>query len=613
MSAPPDDPGRAEPPSGDERGPRRRSRGRRPFEGESILKRGIGVSQGVVVGSALVLETEETRVPRRTVRKDQVPHELETLDKAFAAARVEVAREGEEFLTRAGAELADIFGFHERWLGDRKPRNEIASLIESKSYSAAYAISVFMRRFRRRIQEMGSAVAHERTRDLLDIERRLLHNVGIETRHTLEELDEQVIIVAHDLTPSQIVALERTKHLLGFVADAGGATSHTAIIAAGLGIPAVVGLGDIAAQVSSGDTLVVDGLHGVVIINPDREDRVKYAAQADHLREVRETLAELRDFAAETTDGSRIVLLGNIEFPSEVSDCLEKGAGGIGLFRTEFLFLQGGALPTEDEQYEAYRDAAVSVGDRPLIIRTMDLGGDKCHAGGPWEPERNPFLGLRSIRYTLQNLSVFRPQLRAIVRASAHGDVHVMFPLISRIMELRQAKFVFSLVMEELEEEGYEFRGHIPVGVMVETPAAAICSRELAREADFMSIGTNDLIQYTLAVDRTNERVAQLFTPGDPSILRLIRGVIAEGKRSGVPVSLCGEMAGDPLFTILLVGLGLTTLSMAASNIPRVKKIIRSIAMSDAERVKRRVLSFETEREVVNYLRDETRKVWDEI
>jgi len=577
------------------------------------LKRGIGVSSGVVVGDAVVLETEETRVPRRTVPAAQVQHELEVLTRAFDSATTEVASERDQFAARAGTEIADIFGFHERWLADPKPRREIADLIENKHYSAAYAVSVFMRRYRRRFQEMASPYLQDRAKDALDIERRLLHHISGESRHGLEQLAEPVIIVTHDLTPSQLIVLERTKRLLGFATDVGGPTSHTAIIAAGLGIPAVVGLEDITAQVSSGDTLVVDGLHGVVVVNPDPAQQAEYASQAEHLREVRATLEELRDLAAETRDGSRVDLFGNIEFPSEVAICLEKGASGIGLFRTEFLFMQEGAAPTEEEQFEAYRAAAEAVKGRPLVIRTMDLGGDKVLPDSSRSPEKNPFLGLRSIRYSLQHLSFFRPQLRAIIRASQHGDVRVMFPLISRIMELRQAKFVMSLVKEELEEEGYELPRPIPVGVMVETPAAAICARELVREVDFVSIGTNDLIQYTLAVDRTNERVAPLYTPADPSILRLIRGVIREGRRAGIAVSLCGEMAGDPLFTILLLGMGLRTFSMAANNIPRVKKIIRGVGMADAERVRRRVLSFESEREVLNYLRDETRKVWGEL
>ncbi len=577
------------------------------------LRRGTGVSSGVVVGDALVLETEETRVPKRTVSPQQVPHELSLLERAFKAAREEIGPEREQLAARAGAELADIFGFHEHWLADPKPRKEIAALIETKQYSAAYAISVFMRRYRRRFQEMASPFLQERAKDVLDIERRLLHHVGGETRHELADLEEPVIIVAHDLTPAQLVLLEKTQRLLGFATDAGGATSHTAILAAGLGIPGVVGLEDLTSHVSSGDTLVVDGLHGVVVINPDETQRNDYVGQAARLKEVRATLDELRDVAAETRDGQRIELLGNIEFPNEVACCLEKGAGGIGLFRTEFLFMQEGPWPDEHQQFDVYRAAVEAVGNRPLVIRTMDLGGDKCHPNGNWGPEKNPFLGLRSIRYSLQNLATFRPQLRAILRASALGDVRVMFPLISRVLELRQAKYVLSLVTEELEEAGYEVRTPIPVGVMIETPAAAICARELAQECGFMSIGTNDLIQYTLAVDRSNERVAQFYTPADPSVLRLVRGVVRDASRASVPVSLCGEMAGDPLFSILLVGLGLRTLSMAAGNIPIVKKIIRSITLADAERVKRKVLSFETEREVINYLRDETRKVWDDI
>jgi len=577
------------------------------------LKRGVGVSSGVVIGTALVLETEDVRVPRRFVPADYTAHEVQLVEKAFAAAQAEVGGERERFAERAGSDLADIFGFHERWLGDEKPRKEIADLIRDKEYSAAYAISVFMRRYRRRFQEMASPFLQERARDIQDIERRLLRHVGGETRMELAALDESVIIIAHDLTPSQLVELEQTKRLLGFATDVGGTTSHTAIIAAGLSIPAVVGLEDITTHISSGDTVVVDGLHGVVVINPDEQQRATYTAEAEHLQEVRATLAELRDLDAETRDGVKIELLGNIEFPLEITDCLEKGARGIGLFRTEFLFLQTDRLPSEEEQFEAYRDAAQQLDGLPLVIRTMDLGGDKCHPTGGWEMEKNPFLGLRSIRYSLQNLPMFRSQLRAILRASVFGDIRVMFPLVSRIMELRQAKFVLSTVTEELEEEGYEFREDIPVGVMIETPAAAICAREIAREADFLSIGTNDLIQYTLAVDRTNERVAQLYSPADPSVLRLIRQVVRLGSRSDATVSLCGEMAGDALFVILLLGMGLRTLSMAAGNIPRTKKIIRSISMADAQRVCRRVMSFETEREVLNYLRDETRKVWEDL
>ncbi len=571
------------------------------------MKRGIGASPGVAIGPALILETQETRLTRRTVLPEQVEHELALIDRAFDAAQAEVSTERQQFAVRAGNELADIFGFHERWLSDAKPRQEIRTLVREKNYSAPYAIGLFMRRYRRRFHEMNSPFLQERARDVLDIERRLLRHVGEVVQHELTDLTEPVIVVAHDLTPSQAVQLERTRRVLGIATDVGGATSHTAIVARGLGLPAVVGLADLSTIVSNGDDLVLDGGHGVVVVNPDPAQRSEYQNQAAHLVEIRLALDELRDLPAVTRDGVQVELHGNIEFPEEVEGCLAKGATGVGLFRTEFLFLQGGE-PSEEEQFQIYRQAAELLNGRPLVVRTADLGADKYIQSRSAEPERNPFLGLRSIRYCLQNLPMFRAQLRAILRASNHGDVRVMFPLITRIMELRQARYVLSLVFEELEEEGYEFRRQVPLGVMVETPAAALCARELAREVNFFSIGTNDLIQYTLAVDRNNEKVAPLYVGLNPAVLRLIEMVIAAARLENVEVSMCGEMAGDPHCTILLLGMGLRRFSMAASAVPTVKRLIRAVAASDAERVASRALSFETEREVINYLRDETRK-----
>ncbi|MCK6455043.1 MAG: phosphoenolpyruvate--protein phosphotransferase [Phycisphaerae bacterium] len=573
------------------------------------IKRGVGVSPGVVIGRAVVLETEEARVPRRTIPAALLEHELHLVERSFESARAEVAAEREVFAGRAGDELADIFGFHERWLADPKPRKEISQLIRDKTFSAAYAIGVFMRRYRRRFLEMSSPYLQERAKDILDIERRLLRHVGAEVQQEVATVDEPVIVFAHDLTPSQTVTLERTRKLLGFATDLGGSTSHTAIVARGLGIPAVVGLGDMTSLVSAGDVVILDGSHGVVIVNPDSSQVEEYETQAAHLVEVRHALEGLRDLPAVTKDGERIALLGNIEFPEEVVGAVEKGAEGIGLFRTEFLFLQGGPEPSEEEQFQVYRQAAELLSGRPLVIRTVDLGADKYVQGKVAEPERNPFLGLRSIRYCLQNLAMFRAQLRAIMRASNHGNVRIMFPLITRVMELRQARYLLSLVMEELEEEGYEFRGNIPVGVMVETPAAALCARELAREVDFFSIGTNDLIQYTLAVDRTNEKVAQLYTALNPSVLRLIKMIIDAGDGEQRDMSMCGEMAADPMCTMLLIGMGLRKFSAVANSLPMIKRIVRSITLADAHRVASRVAGFETEREVVNYLRDETRKV----
>ncbi|MFO0974102.1 MAG: phosphoenolpyruvate--protein phosphotransferase [Phycisphaerae bacterium] len=573
------------------------------------VKRGVGVSSGLVMGHAIVLDTEETRVPRRTLPSSQLEHEAQLVDRTFEAAKAEVVAERAAIAARAGSELADIFGFHERWLSDAKPRAEVAALIREKSYSAAYAISVFMRRYRRRFLEMKSTFLQERSKDILDIERRLLRHVGGEVRQEITASSEPVVVVAHDMTPSQTVMLDRTRKVLAFVTDLGGATSHTAIVARGLGIPAVVGLGDITSVVSGGDFLVVDGTHGLVAINPDDSAIADYEAQAKHLVEVRHALDELRDQPAVTKDGVEVELLGNIEFPDEVEACQAKGARGVGLFRTEYLFLQGDAEPSEEEQFQTYRQAAERLNGMPLVIRSVDLGADKLPTTRAGEPEQNPFLGLRSIRWCLQNLPVFRSQLRAIMRASRHGQISIMFPLITQVMELRQARYVLNLVVEELEEEGYDFKVRVPVGIMVETPAAALCATELAREVDFFSIGTNDLIQYTLAVDRTNERVAQLYNGLNPAVLRLIQMVIDAGRAAGTPVAMCGEMAADPLCTMLLLGMGLRRMSMVAGSIPTIKRVIRSVAMADVERIAQRAASFETDREVLNFVRDETRKV----
>ncbi len=576
------------------------------------LKRGIPVSPGYCIGKALLLDTEDRRIPKRSVPAGQVDHEQELARRAFDAAAVEIQEERHQARARIGGDvIADILGGHEALLCDPKLRSEVAQVIADRRYSAAYAISLVMLRYQRRFETMQ--FHRERVRDLIDIKRRLLRQIVGESRQDLAELTEPVIIVAHDLTPSQTVNLERTKKILGFATDLGGSTSHTAIVARGLGIPAVVGLDSVTSSVSPGDTLILDGTHGVVIVNPDPSQLAEYREHEVRRVALIRVLDELRDLPAETKDGIQVELFGNIEFPEEVQSCLDKGATGIGLFRTEFLYMREGPEPTEEDQFQVYRQVTELLGGRPVIIRTFDLGADKYAQHRAWDPEPNPFLGLRSIRYCLRHRDVFWPQLRAILRASMHGDVRIMFPLISRIMELRQATYLLKLAMEELEEEGFEISPDISIGLMVETPSAVLCATELAREASFMSIGTNDLIQYTLAVDRTNERVAPLYTPYDPSIIRLLRMALRAGRQCGVDVSLCGELAGDPMGTMLLLGLGLRRFSMSAGSIPEIKRLIRSISIKDAERVARRVLRFETEREIVNYLRDETRRVLPEV
>jgi phosphotransferase system enzyme I (PtsI) len=395
----------------------------------------------------------------------------------------------------------------------------------------------------------------------------------------------------------------------GFATDVGGRTSHTAIVARAMGIPAVVGLGNITAEVSGGDTVIIDGTRGVIIVNPDREQLEEHE-EAGRKFDLHETeLRTLSPLAAETKDGHQVSLLANIEFPADIDDALQFGAGGIGLYRTEFLFLANEKEPSEADHYDSYADALRRLGGRPLVIRTLDLGADKYTQERAQNPERNPFLGDRSIRMCLHDMPMFKRQLRAIMRASVLGDVRIMFPMICTLMELRQAKMILNDVMEELEDEGVAFRRDIPIGMMVEVPSAALMPNQFAKEVNFFSIGTNDLIQYTLAVDRTNEKVAGLFCPAHPAVLGLVRDVIRAGRRNGISVSICGEMAGDPLYTLLLLGLELNIFSMNAPDLPEVKKIIRSTTMEHARHVARRVMSFDSERQVMHFLREETRKI----
>lgn len=576
------------------------------------LLKGVAVSAGVAIAPATVLDTEDFRIVRRTVPQEQVPAELEALDQAIRACAAEITALRDGAVKKVGPEVAALFNFHLAILTDPKEREQLERLIREQRCSAAYAVHRLLQGYRMRFAQMRDPIFRERLWDIKDVEDRLLRKLLGEQRERLPDLKGPTILIARDLTPSQTVGLD-PKVVIGLATDAGGATSHTAIIAHTLRLPAVVGLGRATEKIREGDTVVVDGTHGLLIARPDPPTLRRYQAEAERYRSVTLRLQELRDLPAETRDGVHIVLLGNIEFPREAKLCIEQGAEGIGLYRTEFLLLQKQRIPTEEDHYEAYREAAEACGDRILTIRTLDLGGDKYQSAAGGQTEANPFLGLRSIRYSLQNLGLFKAQLRAILRASAHGNVRVMFPLITGLMELRQAKMALGDAMEDLEEQGIPFNRNLPVGMMVETPAAALMCRQFAREVDFFSIGTNDLVQYMLAVDRSNQLVAPLYTPAHPAVLRLLRETIRTANRLGVEVSLCGEMGGDPLYTMLLIGLGLRRFSMAAGDIPEVKKIVREVTVADCERVAARALTFDTDRQVTTYLREELRKVLPEI
>jgi phosphoenolpyruvate-protein phosphotransferase (PTS system enzyme I) len=572
------------------------------------IKKGIAVSPGVVIAGAVVLDSGEYRIPHRTVPEEQLPAETEKLRQAFEGSVAELNSLRETTAQQLGSDIASIFDFHYGVLTQGRIREQIASLITQQKYSAAYAVREALRSYQRRFLKMQDQLLRERYKDVRDIERRLLRHLVGQEREDLAQLTAPSILIAHDLTPSQSANLGRT-NVIGVAMDAGGLTSHTAIVVRSMGIPAVMGLQNISTGVSTGDTIVLDGTKGLVIVGPDEEMLAEYRAEEKRIAAMTSGLVELRDKPAVTQDGVQVSLLSNIEFPYEATTCIEKGAEGIGLYRTEFLYLKSEEEPTEEEHFEAYSQVLKATGGRPVTIRTLDLGADKYTKAQHRDPERNPFLGLRSIRYCLQNLQPFKIQLRAILRSSVEGDARIMFPLISGLMELRQAKMALGDAMEDLEEMNVPFRRDMPVGIMVETPAAAVQIRELLREADFISIGTNDLIQYTLAVDRGNERVASLYTGSHPAVLKMLRDIVREANRANVPCSLCGEMAGEPMYVLFLLGIGLRHFSMAPTDIPEIKKIIRSTTMARAVRIAKRALSFDTDRQVSNYLRDETRRI----
>ncbi len=572
------------------------------------IKKGIPVSHGLAIAPALVLDSQQFSVPVRKVSPENTEHEIELLNKAIEASKKEIEHLRRKISEKHGEETARIFDFHIAILNDPQVRKRMEESIRNEYFSAPYAVSVEMRRHIKDFLDIDDSYFRERVKDVYDVERRLMRHLTGGRKEDLSHLKSDVVIVAHDLTPSQTASLDR-KRVLAFATDAGGHTSHTAIVARALGIPAVVGLNDITADVAPGDTIIIDGYRGLVIIDPDEVTIQEVKQQQREQMEFERVLIETKDLPAVTRDGVKIDLLGNIEFPHEVKECIRVGAEGVGLYRTEFLYLSREREPSEEEHYQAYVEVLEAAGDKPVVIRTLDLGADKYTQAREREPERNPFLGCRSIRFCLRHLDVFKRQLRAILRASIIGNPRIMFPLISQVMELRQAKMILNDVIEDLEEEGMDFKRDIPVGVMIETPAAAIKASFLAKEVSFFSIGTNDLIQYTLAVDRANERVANLYTPADPAVLRLIRDVIRLGSREGIDVSLCGEMAGQPEFTLLLLGLGLRKFSMAPHSIPEIKKVIRSVTIEQATKVARKIARLETDRQILSVLKDEARKV----
>jgi phosphotransferase system enzyme I (PtsI) len=573
---------------------------------------GIAVSPGVAIGEALVLDNEGFRIPRRFLPRDAVEDELERLERAMAASAAEVERNRDRVAAQLGNEYAAIFSAHLQMLRDRRLRQEVEEMIRARHYSPEYAVSRALRRYAKVFQSLDGEYMAERANDIFDIEKRILRNLLGRRREELAHVLSPVLVLAHNLTPSETANLN-PQFVMGLVTEVGGPGSHTAIVAEGLGIPAVVGVGNFLTDVSGGDIVIVDGDQGQIILRPDEETVARYRHEVDQQRSAAVKLESIRDLPAETLDGQRIQLLGNIEFPSEVQQCQERGADGIGLYRTEFLYLGRDDDPTEEMHYQAYREVAEAMRDKPVVMRTLDLGADKMRTVPNPEDERNPFLGLRSIRLALRNRDLFRTQLRAILRASVHGNIRLMFPLISNMLELRQAKTVLADAMEDLEEAGVSFDRDMKVGMMVEVPSAVVMMDRFVEEVDFFSIGTNDLIQYCLAVDRSNKEVASLYTAADPAVIRLIDMAVATAVAHDRPISMCGQMCGNPLYTMLLLGMGLRSLSVTPSAVPEIKRVCRGLTIDQCERVAAQVRTLDNARDVRIYLKEELSKAFPEF
>jgi phosphotransferase system enzyme I (PtsI) len=564
---------------------------------DELILRGIGVSPGVVHAPAFLLTTEEVRVVEREVAEAELPREIVRFEDAVIATRQQI----HEIQTRMQGALdrgsASLFDAHLLVLDDRAFIEEILRAIPARRKNVETLLRTVAERYAGALEKMEDDYLRERAADVRDVARRLLRNLSGQSRRTLDHLTEPCILVANDLAPSDAASLDREK-ILGFVTDLGSPTSHTAIMARAMDIPAIVGLHDVSLRVSSGDDLLVDGAQGTLVVRPSEETRLAYGKRAQAATQMRRRLEDLRSQPAETPDGYRVHLAANIELPQDAQAVLQHGAAGVGLYRTEFLFLQRQTLPDETEQLRAYEEVVRKVAPDPVIIRTMDIGGDKFLSAIKMPNELNPFMGWRAIRFCLAQPKIFLTQLRAILRASAAGAVKIMYPMISTVDEVLQANEILEQAKAELRKKGLPFDEAIEVGIMIEVPSAALTARQIAPHVRFFSIGTNDLIQYSLAADRVNERIAYLYEPTHPAILRLIRSTIEVSREAGLWTGVCGEMAGDPSLVPLLVGLGADELSLSPNRIPAVKSVIRRLEMPRAEALARKALACDSASEI---------------
>lgn len=564
--------------------------------------KGIAVSPGIVIGKIFLLNIESFIIPKIAIKEEEVAKEIERFKQVLKQTRKEIISIQKKLNRELGSKHSDIFNAHLLILDDPVLIEEMTNRIKRKKLAAEYLFQQVMRNYQKAFSKIDDAYFKERISDIQDVGKRIIRNLLGGKKTNLANLKEKVIIVSYDLSPSDTALLHKEK-VAGFATDIGGRTSHTAIMARALEIPAVVGLEKITAKAKNDDLLIIDGDKGIVIVNPRPEVIEKYYKKREENLKFNQELKKIRTLPARTKDGYPIEITANIELPEEIDSALKEGAEGIGLYRTEYFFLNRSVLPTEEEQYQAYKFVAQKMNPHPVIIRTLDLGGDKflSHLNIPLEI--NPFMGWRAIRFCLARPDIFKTQLKAILRASKYGKLKIMYPMISSVEEFKQANRVLAEVKKELKEQNIPFDKKVEIGAMIEIPSAALTADILAKEADFFSIGTNDLIQYSLAVDRVNERIAYLYEPSHPAILRLIKTIIEAARREGIWVGMCGEMCSEPIFIPLLLGLGLTKFSVSPLMLLRIKKIIRSVSLKETKAAAKEILTLETIKEIKHFSR----------
>jgi len=575
------------------------------------VMQGIGASPGIAIGQVRITDRSRVVVHERAVAKEQLREEIERFRTALDKAKEDLKTLKKQLAVDKGEEHLYVIDTHLLILEDGMLVKETLGFIENDMINAEAALKKTLRKFQVFFAGIEDEYLRERCGDVETVVERILRIMAGKSQESLNAGEGQSIIVAHDLSPADVLQINKAK-VIGFVTDLGGKTSHSAILARALEVPAVVGLERVTSEIADGDVLIIDGANGVVVINPDRDTFQDYLRRKQHYEYLESELLKIKDLPAETTDGHRVVLKGNVEFLEEIPSLKNHGAEGIGLFRTEMLYFNREGLPGEDEQFEIYSAVVRAMAPQPVTIRTLDVGGDKFVADLNLDDEMNPALGLRAIRLSLRQPEIFKPQLRAILRASALGKVRIFFPMVSGVGEIRAVKAILEEVKQELRNEGITFDEWIKIGIMVEIPSAVIIADLLAREVDFFSVGTNDLIQYSLAIDRTNEHLSSLYEPLHPAVLRSLKMVVDAAHAAGIDSCICGEMAGESEYLPILLGLGFDELSMNAVSILRVKKMLRRCSKSEAEKLVARALKFATAQEVDLFLKKEIAALFSE-